>query len=110
MLHKVDQNGNVGPFATELGHNINQVVSDGRGNLFFISSYLCSENPNSLYPTVVNKIDANGNIILIAGGGSDSSISYNGLATGAALSCSGITVDSQGNLLIADAGNQVIRK
>ena len=55
----------------------------------------------------IRKVDTNGVIITVAGGGSSGD---GGVATNAALSLEDVTLDSAGNLFIADTFNQRIRK
>jgi sugar lactone lactonase YvrE len=60
---------------------------------------------------VIRKVDANGIITTVAGGGSLASSGDGVLATSVSLYfSSGVAVDGSGNLFIADNGNSVIRK
>jgi hypothetical protein len=85
--------------------NPNAVALDGSGNL-----YIADEN-NS----VIRKVDASGNIWTVAGtynsNGYGGYSGDGGAATNAALSWpTAVVVDGSGNLYIADANNNVIRK
>ena len=69
--------------------------------------YLIGDNANN----VVRKVDASGKITTIAGNGTGGFSGDGGPATSAELSSPQDTAyDSSGNLLIADCGNNVIRK
>ena len=69
--------------------------------------FLIGDNGNN----VVRKVDASGKITTIAGNGTGGYAGDGGKATSAELSAPQDTAyDSSGNLLIADCGNQVIRK
>src|SRR5262249_31031762 len=75
------------------------VAVDKRGNVFVADSY------NDL----IREITADGRVITIAGIGSAGFIDGN--ASIAAFNTpSGVAVDEQGNLLVADTGNSAIRK
>ena len=77
------------------------VATDRRGNLYF--SDLGSDR--------VRKVDANGMLTTVAGSGVKGFSGDLGAATAAKLNRpAGIAVDSIGNLYIADADNDVIRK
>ncbi len=78
------------------------VAVDGAGNL-----YIADTNNN-----VVRKVDlTTGTITTVAGNGQPGYSGDSGLATSASLnSPQGITVDSTGDLYIADTGNNVIRE
>lgn len=78
------------------------VAVDGRGNI-----YIADIGNNA-----VRKIDANTGVITTVAGGNGAGYSGDGgAAAGAQLNHpSAVTVDRQGNLYIADAGNNVIRK
>ena len=79
------------------------VAVDGSGNLFIADSY----------NNVIRKVGTNGIITTVAGN-HGLAPGYTGdgrIATDASLNDpSGVAVDGAGNLLIADTGNQVIRK
>jgi sugar lactone lactonase YvrE len=80
------------------------VVVDASGNLFI------ADSGNNR----IRKVNSNGIITTVAGGGAGGGtdgIGDGGPATNASLSGpNGVTVDALGNLFIADAGNNVIRK
>jgi DNA-binding beta-propeller fold protein YncE len=77
------------------------VALDSNGNI-----YIADEGNNK-----IRKIDSSGNISTIAGTGSVGSSGDGGLATLAKLkSPSGVALDSNGNIYIADEGNNKIRK
>ena len=60
---------------------------------------------------VIEKVTPDGNLSVIAGGGATPPSTTPGPATSAALSFpSGVAVDANGNVYIADAGNNVIEK
>ncbi len=81
-------------------HTPSGVAVDVSGNLFIADSY----------NTVIREVDTNGIITTVAGGGA-SQPGDGGLATNASLAFpSGVVVDGNGNLFIADAGSEVIRK
>ncbi len=76
------------------------VAVDASGNLFI------ADTDNN----VIRKVDTNGFIMTVAGGGNDG-IEYNGPATNARLNYpSSVAVDASGNLFIADTDNNVIRE
>ena len=76
------------------------VAVDASGNLFIADSY----------SNVIRKVDTNGIITTVAGGGNDG-LGDGGAATNASLYYpNGVAVDASGNLFIADTGNNVIRK
>jgi len=78
------------------------VAVDSAGDLFI------ADSGNNVIREVVK---ATGNIITIAGNGTEGYSGDNGPATAAELnSPSGVTVDSAGDLFIADSGNNVIRE
>jgi len=79
-----------------------QVATDKAGNVYF-------SEPTS---DIIRKIDANGVISIFAGTQAKSGYAGDGgLATAALLNAPyGVTIDSNGNLLIGDEGNSVIRR
>ncbi|MBC5992597.1 NHL domain-containing protein [Pontibacter cellulosilyticus] len=82
-------------------HTAVGVAVDNNGNVYF----------SDIYYGVVRKIDKNGIISTIAGGGALGNIGDGGPATGAYLdSPTGLAVDSEGNLFIAESGGDRIRK
>ena len=88
---------------TALNAKLNNPVAvavDRWGNLFIVDSL----------NNRIRKVDTNCMITTVAGGGS-SGLGDGGAATKASLNGpSGVIVDTEGNLLIADSGNQRIRK
>jgi trimeric autotransporter adhesin len=75
------------------------VAADSAGNLYIADS--CSNR--------IRKV-ANGVMTTVAGTGTAGSVGDNGPATSAQLYCpTGVTVDSAGNLYIADTGNNLVR-
>jgi sugar lactone lactonase YvrE len=77
------------------------VAVDAAGNL------LIADEQNY----VIRKVDAHGIITTVAGNGNYGFAGDGGQATAASLGApAGVAVDSSGNLLIADAGNSVIRR
>jgi sugar lactone lactonase YvrE len=114
-IRKVDTNGIIttvagngnggysgdGTNATNVGlYSPAGVAVDVAGNLFIADTY------NSR----IRKVDTNGIITTVAGGGTNYA-GYNGAATNAGLySPAGVAVDAAGNLFIAEAANNVIRK
>ena len=77
------------------------VATDSSGNV-----YIADEGNN-----VIRKVNPSGTITTIAGNNTEGYSGDNGLATSASLYApSGVTVDSAGNLFIADAGNNRVRK
>src|SRR5580658_7808750 len=93
--------GDTGPAASaELQVPVGVVV-DGKGDLYI------ADEGNS----VIRKVSASGTITTVAGNNTVGYSGDNGLATSASLYApSGVTVDSSGNLYIADAGNNRIRE
>lgn len=101
--------GDGGPATSAMLQDPFGVAVDSSGNLFIADTTNC----------VVREVNAStGNISTAAGGALDGSGNHvcgysgdGGPATGGWLnSASNVTVDSAGNLLIADTGNSVIRK
>jgi len=92
--------GDGGP-ATNGNLNVpSDVAVDNSGNLY-IADY---------YHSLIRKVDTNGIITTVAGGGSGG-LGDGGPATNATLSTAyAVTVDAVGSLLIADSGNHRIRK
>jgi sugar lactone lactonase YvrE len=77
------------------------IIADGAGNIYF-----CDVNNN-----VVRKVNASGIISTIAGTGVAGYTGDGGAATLAQFKTPiGINIDGSGNLYIADAGNEVVRK
>jgi sugar lactone lactonase YvrE len=98
-IRKVDTNGIITTIA--LLTNPNDVAVDSSGDV------LVADSGDA---TRIHKIDSNGIITIVAGGGSSGYLG-DGPAIGANLSGAvAINVDSNGNLLIADSGNNRIRK
>jgi hypothetical protein len=80
-----------GPFA---------VAMDTRGNLFIANENDCR----------IRKVGTNGIITTVAGNGGEGFSGDGAAATNAGLGPTGVAVDGSGNLFIADAGNNRIRK
>ncbi len=79
----------------------NGVAVDGAGNLFIADTY----------NNRIRKVDTNGIITTVAGNGTNAFSGDGGPANDAELGHpSGVSVDSVGNLFIADSGNDRIRK
>jgi len=77
------------------------VAVDAQGDLFI------ADTGNS----VIREVRPNGTITTVAGGGTQSDPDFSGPATAAALYLPyGLAVDAQGDLFIADTGNNVIRE
>ncbi len=77
------------------------VAKDSLGNLFIADTY----------NNVIRKVDTNGFTTIVAGNGSIGYLGDNGAATNAEFSWPvAVIVDPIGNLLIADSGNNRIRK
>jgi trimeric autotransporter adhesin len=94
-------NGDGGPATAALLNNTGGVAIDTFGNLFI------SDNLNH----VIRKVNTAGIISTVAGIGSPGYSGDGGLATLCKLRAPwGVRVDFQGNLFIADYGNNVIRK
>ncbi len=76
------------------------IAVDGAGNIFI-----------SQGNSIIRKIDTNGNINTIAGGGPGGFGGDNGPSTQASLlGPNGLTTDAAGNLYVADTGNNRVRK
>ncbi len=117
-IRKIDVNGNVttvagngtmgnvdgtgGPAGTAEFYDPFGLALDGLGNIFVADS-----GNNS-----IRKIDANGNVTTVAGNGTLGFANGTGGRNGTAefFDPSGVVVDAQGNLLVADTGNNCIRK
>jgi sugar lactone lactonase YvrE len=92
--------GDGGPATSaELNYPLATAV-DAAGNL-----YIADPGNNR-----VREVDARGIITTVAGNGTPGYSGDGGPATEAALSCSGIAMDGAGNIFIADAGNNAIRR
>jgi streptogramin lyase len=117
----VDSNGNI--YIADTDNNKIRKINASDGIISTIAKEL--NGPNGIavdslnnvyiaeyYSNVIRKIDKNGNITTIAGTLNTSGFSGDGgTATSAKLSGpSGIAVDSNGNIYIADTSNQRIRK
>jgi sugar lactone lactonase YvrE len=93
--------GDGGPAINAQFSFLTGITVDGTGNIFI------SDGGNGR----IRKVDTNGNISTIAGIGLSSFLGDGGPAVNAALnSPSGLAIDSNGNLLIADATNERIRR
>jgi uncharacterized protein (TIGR03437 family) len=76
------------------------VASDSAGNLFIADTY----------DNVIRKVSPDGNITTIAGNGSSGYTGDGGPATSAALNGpTGVAVDGDGNIYVADNGNNAVR-
>ena len=112
----------IAPVAARAQNNIVTVVGGGPNNVPALSSsvgvpvgvaqdsnlnlYIADSHGNRVY-----KIDLTGNLTVFAGTGSAGFTGDTGLATAAQLSGpTGLFVDSNNNLFIADSGNNVIRE
>ena len=105
IISTVAGNGSVtysgdGATATNAGLSASAVAVDAFGNLFIADDY------NSR----IRKVDANGLITTVAGNGSSSYSGDGGAATNAGFSASSVAIDAVGNLFIADAYNNIIRR
>jgi sugar lactone lactonase YvrE len=80
------------------------LATDAQGNLYIADSF---DNASPGYTlSRVRKVDANGILTTVAGGGSDSAVTYIGPATNADLyMIGGITIDAQNHLLITSENN-----
>jgi sugar lactone lactonase YvrE len=76
------------------------LIVDSYGNILFSDSGNCR----------IRRIDTNGIITTLVGNGSNSYSGDGGLATAACIaSPGGLTIQSNGSLILADTGNQVVR-
>ena len=92
--------GDGGPASQATLAQPSAVAVDNAGNIYIADTYNYR----------VRKIDTNGYISLVAGNGTYGYSGDGGLAVNAALAFPvGIALDSDGNLFIADAGNQRVR-
>jgi sugar lactone lactonase YvrE len=89
--------GDGGP-ATSATLSPGGIAPDQNGNLFIVDS------------NRIRKVSSNGVITTVAGNGTAGFSGDGGPATSATLSPSGIAADQNGNLFIADTGNNRIRK
>ena len=93
--------GDGGPATNATLYAPDDVVGDAQGNLYI------ADTNNS----VIRELKSNGAIVTIAGTGTAGYSGDGGPATKAQLNHpAGLALDPQGNLLIADSGNNVIRK
>ncbi|MDW7692310.1 Ig-like domain-containing protein [Flammeovirgaceae bacterium SG7u.111] len=112
LIRKIDADGNVTVYAgigvpgSEDGDRESAsfqspqgIVIDQNGNLFV------ADNGNQK----IRKISSDGTVSTLAGNGSQGSIDGSG-ATASFLYPSGLAIDSEGNIYVADTGNNKIRK
>jgi hypothetical protein len=92
--------GDGGAATNALLHNPTGTVVDTAGNVFF------ADGANHR----VRKIDTNGIITTVAGNGIAAYSGDGAAATNASFDCMGLTVDTAGNVFIADDFHNVIRK
>jgi len=90
--------GDGGPATSATIKGINPIYFDTMGNLFIVDSFR------------VRKVDVSGIITTVAGGGNRTTGTDGGPATDASLNPSAVTVDSAGNLFVAENGNNRILK
>ena len=94
MVTTLAGNGTDMNFITPFG-----IALDGRGNVYVASHY----------GNAIRKIDASGNVTTLAGNGTAGFA--NGVGTNASFYAPvGVAVDGSGNVYVADAGNNAIRK
>jgi hypothetical protein len=78
----------------------NNSIAFASGNLYY----------SDTTANVVHKVTPSGVSTIVAGGGTNATVSYGGAATGAQLKQpAGVAVDDAGNLFIADSGNHIVR-
>ena len=98
----------VGSFQLVSGAGGGAVAVDAQGDLFI------ADTGNDVIREVTPGTDglySDGTITTVAGGGSDGDPNFSGLPTDVALSIpSGLTINAQGDLVIADTGGNVIRE
>jgi hypothetical protein len=92
--------GDGGPATNAELNNPRDMVIDANGNLFI------ADNAASR----IRKVDTNGIITTVAGNGNQNYLGDGGAATNACLAPNDLTVDSTGNLIIADIDFSRIRK
>ena len=95
--------GDGGPALSASLHNPMDVIADNSGNVYF------TDGSSTNYS--IRKVDPNGIISRFAGNNTSGYSGDGSLATSAQLNNPwGLAFDNAGNLLIADAGNRIIRK
>ena len=92
--------GDGGPATSAQLNYPEKAVPDSSGNVYIADS-------NNF---VIRKVDANGNISKFAGNGSPQFSGDGGLAISAGMYPNALTLDSFGNMYIADAANEVVRE
>ena len=103
-----------GPSSSVTGNTTGYVDSSSANARFNSPTYLTIDSSGNLYVSdtgnnVIRKIDTNGNVSTLAGSGSAGS--SDGVGTNASFSTPmGITIDTSGNLYVADNHNCLIRK
>ncbi|PMS14789.1 hypothetical protein C0Z18_30190 [Trinickia dabaoshanensis] len=88
-----------GPVASAKFNDPCDVAVDAAGNIYV------DDTGNHL----IRKIDTNGNVTTVAGAGTGGNVDGNGVAAKFDFP-NGFTLDSSGNLYVADSGNNTIRK
>ncbi|MGG1943808.1 NHL repeat-containing protein [Trinickia sp. NRRL B-1857] len=112
LIRKIDPSGNV----TTLAGSGAQGSANGLGTTASFKSPrgLALDASGNLYVAdsgnnVIRKIDASGNVTTFAGSGAKGSVNAQG--TAASFSApSGVSLDTSGNVYVADSGNNLIRK
>ncbi len=86
------------------------IAVDGIGNLYFSSEYFYQDRSTYIREHRIRKVDVNGIITTVVGGGAPGFGGDGGPATSAKINTpKGIKIDASGNLYFADAGNNRVR-